>query len=90
MAEPTSCCVVAGTYCARVDALFNHHGVHLIDVSWRGDQLSLTVEPPGPGGLPWLWSRRRRPWAQAAATARHPGVRCAGGAVVASPPLPLH
>ncbi len=50
MAEPTSCCAVAGSYCARVDALFNMPGVHVIDVAWcaRGererDRLVLRVE----------------------------------------------
>lgn len=53
MSEPTSCCVVPGGYCARVDALFNHDGVHVIDVGWRGDQLALTVEThPDPVGCP--------------------------------------
>jgi hypothetical protein len=32
MAEPTSCCADAPTYCARVDMLFNLAGVH--DVAW--------------------------------------------------------
>ncbi len=48
MAEPMSCCAQPGTYCARVDALFNHDGVHVLDVGWRrgeeGDRLALTVE----------------------------------------------
>jgi hypothetical protein len=35
MAEPTSCCVVPGGYCARVDTLFNLPGVHVLDVAWR-------------------------------------------------------
>src|SRR5918994_6619494 len=56
MAEPTSCCVVPGSYCARVDALFNMPGVHVIDVGWRllskgGEQrLVLTVET-GPAAV---------------------------------------
>jgi hypothetical protein len=48
MDEPTSCCTLPGGYCARIDALFNHDGVHVIDVGWRGNQLCLTVET-GPG-----------------------------------------
>ena len=48
MAERTSCCTLPGSYCARVDALFNHDGVHVIDVGWRRrgevDRLALTVE----------------------------------------------
>ena len=36
MAEPTSCCVVPGGYCARVDTLFNLPGVHVLDVAWLG------------------------------------------------------
>ena len=35
MAEPTSCCVEPGGYCARVDTLFNLPGVHVLDVAWR-------------------------------------------------------
>lgn len=35
MAEPTSCCTLPGSYCARVDALFNLPGVHVLDVAWR-------------------------------------------------------
>ena len=35
MAEPTSCCVLAGSYCARVDTLFNMPGVHVLEVTWR-------------------------------------------------------
>ena len=34
MAEPTSCCVEPGGYCARVDTLFNLLGVHVLDVAW--------------------------------------------------------
>lgn len=44
MAEPTLCCTLPGDYCARVDTLFNHDGVHVVDVGWDGDQLRLTVE----------------------------------------------
>jgi transposase len=35
MAEPTSCCVLPGGYCARVDTLFNLPAVHVLDVAWR-------------------------------------------------------
>ncbi|MBA2455397.1 MAG: transposase, partial [Nocardioidaceae bacterium] len=53
MVEPTLCCTQPGGYCARVDALFNLDGVHVIDVGWRRDRLSLTVEThPGPVGCP--------------------------------------
>src|SRR5215211_6638344 len=34
MAEPMSCCVEPGGYCARVDTLFNLLGVHVLDVAW--------------------------------------------------------
>ena len=34
MAEPTSCCVGPGDYCARVDTLFNLEGVHVLEVAW--------------------------------------------------------
>jgi len=50
MAEPTSCCVLPGGYCARVDTLFNLPGVHVLDVGWRHDRgrlpagLGLVVE----------------------------------------------
>jgi transposase len=44
MAEPTSCCVVPGGYCARVDSLFNLPGVHVLDVAWLGRRRKL---PPG-------------------------------------------
>ncbi len=44
MTDPTVCCTLPGTYCARVDALFNLDGVHVIDVGWHGGRLSLTVE----------------------------------------------
>ena len=51
MAEPTSCCVVPGGYCARVDALFNHDGVHVVDVAYAAGRLRLTVEThPEPVG----------------------------------------
>jgi hypothetical protein len=36
MAEPTSCCVEPGGYCARVDTLFNLLAVHALDVAWLG------------------------------------------------------
>ena len=38
MAEPTSCCVEPGGYCARVDTLFNLPGVHVLDVAWQRPQ----------------------------------------------------
>jgi len=44
MAEPTSCCAAPGTHCARVDAVFNVPGIHVIDVGWRDGRLRLTVE----------------------------------------------
>jgi hypothetical protein len=44
MAEPTLCCTLPGSYCARIDALFNHDGVHVFDVGWHGDRLALTIE----------------------------------------------
>jgi transposase len=44
MAEPTSCCVVRGGYCARVDTLFNLPGVHVLDVAWLDRRRKL---PPG-------------------------------------------
>ena len=50
MAEPTSCCVEPGGYCARVDTLFNLPGVHVLDVAWR--------ERGGngcPRGCGWWW-----------------------------------
>ena len=34
MAEPMSCCVEPGGYCARVDTMFNLLGVHVLDVAW--------------------------------------------------------
>ena len=59
MAEPTSCCVVPGGYCARVDTLFNLPGVHVLDVAWLGRRRKL---PPGitlvvetdPSSISWL------------------------------------
>ena len=44
MSEPTSCCVLPGSHCARTDALFNLAGVHVLDVACRDDRLLLTVE----------------------------------------------
>jgi transposase len=44
MSEPTSCCALPGSHCARTDALFNLDGVHVLDVARRGDGLELTVE----------------------------------------------
>jgi transposase len=44
MAEPTSCCALPGSHCARTDALFNLDGVHVIDVARDDGQLLLTVE----------------------------------------------
>ena len=59
MPEPTSCCAGPESYCARVDAMFNMPGVHVIDVAWRvvegrgRDRLVLTVEThPVPVGCP--------------------------------------
>lgn len=57
MSEPTSCCALPGGYCGRVDTLFNHDGVHVIDVGWRRrdeiDRLCLTVEThPWPVACP--------------------------------------
>ncbi len=59
MAEPTSCCVEPGGYCARVDTLFNLAGVHVLDVVWRDRSgkvpvgLRLTVEShPAETGCP--------------------------------------
>jgi transposase len=57
MSEPTSCCALPGGYCTRVDTLFNHDGVHVIDVGWRRrdqiDRLCLTVEThPWPVACP--------------------------------------
>jgi hypothetical protein len=47
MDEPTLCCTLPGSYCARIDALFNHDRMHVIDVGWRGDQLR-HKPPPKP------------------------------------------
>ena len=67
MAEPMSCCALPGSYCARIDALFNHDGVHVIDVRWRSDRLWLTLETdpvavgcPGCGVLAGRHGRRVR------------------------------
>ena len=67
MAEPTSCCVEPGGYCARVDTLFNMPGVHVLDVAWRNCLgklpfgLRLTVESqPTETGCPGLWGDRGR------------------------------
>jgi transposase len=35
MAEPMPCWVELGGYCARVDAMFNLAGVHVLDVAWQ-------------------------------------------------------
>lgn len=35
MGEPTSCRTLPGSYCARVDTLFNLPGVQVLDVAWR-------------------------------------------------------
>jgi len=64
MAEPTSCSAVPGRYCARVDALFNLPGIHVIDVGWRGeddrDRLLLTVETgPAQAGCPGCGGPRK-------------------------------
>jgi transposase len=53
MAEPMSCCTLPGRYCARTDALFNHDGVHVMDVGWHDDRLMLVVEThPDLAGCP--------------------------------------
>ena len=62
MAEPTSCCVVPGGYCARVDTLFNLPGVHVLDVAWReiaqqavsGGAAAAGGDRPGRDRLPGL------------------------------------
>ena len=75
MAEPTSCCVEPGGYCARVDTLFNLPGVHVLDVAWRdrprpGGWARLTVETaPGRDRLPRLRGDRGRARPAAAAAA---------------------
>lgn len=73
MAEPTSCCVEPGGYCARVDTLFNLPGVHVLTVAWREargrlpDGLWLSVESsaaeagcPGCGVIAEAHGRRER------------------------------
>ena len=51
MAEPTSCCLEPGGYCARVDTLFNLSRVHVLEVAWQPGRprmppgLRLIVEP---------------------------------------------
>jgi len=53
MGNPTTCCAVGGTYCARIDAVFNLPGVHVVDVGWDGDRPTLTIETdPVPVGCP--------------------------------------
>ena len=59
MAEPTSCCVEPGGYCARVDTMFNMPSVHVLDAAWRDRSskvaagLRLTVEShPAETGCP--------------------------------------
>ncbi|MCZ3386651.1 MAG: ISL3 family transposase [Actinomycetia bacterium] len=59
MAEPTSCCTLPGSYCARIDTLFNMAGVHVTDVGWGaagevgGGRLTLGIEThPDPVGCP--------------------------------------
>jgi transposase len=59
MAEPTSCCVGPGGYCARVDTMFNMPSVHVLDAAWRDRSckvaagLCLTVEShPAETGCP--------------------------------------
>jgi hypothetical protein len=50
VSEPTACCcALPGNYCARVDALFNMPGVHVLDVARLADdddaeRLRLVVE----------------------------------------------
>ena len=44
MAESRSCCSLPGSYCTRVDTLFNLPGTHMIDVGWRDDHLLQAVE----------------------------------------------
>gem|GEM_PF-4175713 len=83
MAEPTSCCVRAGSHCARVDILFNLPGVHVLDVTWRersgitaaGLRLLVETDPAETGcpGCEGDCDRARTPAPQAA---RHPCVRC--------------
>jgi hypothetical protein len=41
--EPASCCALPGNYCARTDALFDHDGIHVIDVGWHEGHLKLVV-----------------------------------------------
>jgi hypothetical protein len=96
MAEPTSCCVEPGGYCARVDTLFNLPGVHVLTVAWREAQrpalrraLAEREEQRCRGRLSRLRGDRRSPRPQRTATARHPGVRRTGHVVVAAAPIPL-
>ena len=67
MSEPTSCCVLPGSHCARTDALFNLDGVHVLDVAWQNGRLRLTVETdatvagcPGCGVIATGHGRRSR------------------------------
>lgn len=53
MGHPTLCCTSPGGYCARVDALFNLPGVHVLDVGWDDGRPTLTVETDlSPAGCP--------------------------------------
>jgi len=50
---------VPGSYCARVDTLFNMPGVHVIDVAWRGpgERLVLKVETHPDRSVARLWAQ---------------------------------
>ena len=96
MAEPTLCCVRAGSYCARVDTLFNLPGVHVLDVTWRERAGRIPAglrtaggDRPGRDRLPGLRGDRDRARTPTPQAARHPCLRCPGRAGVAATPLPL-
>jgi hypothetical protein len=65
MAEPTSCCALTGSHCARTDALFSLDGVHVVGIARCDDgPLQLTVQTgPAGEGLPRMWGSRGQSWA---------------------------
>ena len=98
MAEPTSCCVEPGGYCARVDTMFNLPGVHVLDVAWRetrnagaGGTAADGGDRPGRDRLPGLRGDRRaaRPTSCGGCTTFRRSVRrcswCGGSAATGAP-----
>lgn len=85
MADPASCCTRAGSYCARVYALFNHDGVHVVDVGCVDETASIRRRTWDAHGRPG--AGRAQPDAAEPGTDRCPDRRRPAGPVALTGPV---